>query len=167
MAKLQILGLSLNTPEPYAGGHTCTPAEASVLNYALTRGLAKGLYRLLREVSEKRGTLQGSPQDLADCERYMQEYLRGFAQGHERLAAIETEARRIGRARVEAALYRAGRKLSDLAKGEAELAISKEAEKPDVLAEATRRIDLLRSIGRADQQSSLEELISDQEPGTI
>lgn len=167
MAKLQILGLALTTPEPYLPGHVCTANEASVLNYALTRGLAKGLYRLLREVSEKRGTLQGGPEDLAECERYIQEYLKGFSQGHERLAAIEGEARRIARAKVEAGLYRAGRKLAELAKGEQDLAISREAEKPEVLAEATRRIDLLRSIGRADAQSSLEELISDQEPGTI
>lgn len=167
MAKLQILGLSLSTPEPYTSGHICTANEALMLNYALSRGLAKGLYRLLREVSEKRGTLQGSAEDLADCERYMQEYLRGFAQGHERLAAIETEARRIGRARVEAALYRAGRKLADLAKGEQDLAIAREAEKPEVLAEATRRIDLLRSIGRADKDDSLEELISDSQPHEV
>jgi hypothetical protein len=145
MPILKILGRELLTPEPYASGHVCSAAEAATLNAALTRGLAKGLYRELSENGE------ASKEQLKS---FIQGYLRGFSEGHERLRAIEAEARRLGRARVEAALYRSGRKLADLAKGEQELAISREAEKSELLAEATRRIDTLRAIGK----ENLEEL---------
>ncbi len=155
MARLQILGLSLSTPEPYAKGHVCSAAEAATLNAALTRGLAKALYRELKEVSQERETLQGSEEDLARCQALIASFVKGFSEGHERLAAIQSEARRIGRARAEAAVYRTGKRLEALAKGEQEELIAREAARSEVLAEATRRIDHMRSIGTA---SALEEL---------
>ena len=129
-----------------------------MLNAALTRGLAKGLYRVLQETTdpdERPGRVTA----------FIQEYLRGFSEGHERLRVIENEARRIGRARVEAALYRSGKRLSELAGGEVTALIAREAEKPEVLAEATRRIDTLRAFGSesATGEASLEELVSERE----
>ena len=144
MPRLVILGQELFTPEPYSPGHICTEAEASVLNTALTRGLAKGLYR---ELSEGRGETLAA---------YIASYLRGFSQGHERLRVIEAEARRIGRAKVEAALYRQGKKLASLAASEVTLLVAREAERAEVLAEATRRIDALRAC--ASEREGLEEL---------
>lgn len=158
MPRLCILGQEISTPEPYSSGHICTAAEAATLNASLTRGLAKGLYRMLSEVGEG---------EIVNCEEFIQGYLRGFSEGHERLRAIEAEARRIGRAKVEAGLYRQGKRLAELAKGEIEALITREAQRDEVSSEATRRIDTLRSIGRADRESSLEELLSDQEPGQI
>jgi len=143
MPRLVILGRELITPEPYSAGHACTPAEAATLNAALTRGLAKACYR---EISER-----GEQADLQAC---VASYLKGFSQGHERLRAIEAEARRIGRARVEAALYRQGKKLASLAASEISALVAREAEREEVLLEATRRIDALRAV----QREGLEEL---------
>ncbi len=150
MAHLQILGLSLSTPEPYTKGHVCTAAEAAALNAVLTRGLAKALHR---EIAEARDA--GQEPASVETASLITSFLQGFAEGHERLAAIQSEARRIGRARAEAAVYRTGKRLEQLAKGEQEELIVREAGKSEVLAEATRRIDLMRSIGTA---SALEEL---------
>ena len=135
MAKLKILGHRLSTPEPYSAGHCCTLAEAATLNAALTRGLAKGIYRELSEDA------------AADIESYIASFARGFAEGHERLKAIETAAKQIARGRLEAALYRHGKKLSDLAAGELEVLLAREAESEEVQQEARRRIDTLRAIG--------------------
>ena len=137
MAKLSILGTTLTTPEPYASGHCCTAAEAAVLNAALTRGIAKMLHRELTA-------------DLAaDTSKAISEYLKGFSAGHERLRAIQAEARRIARGHIEAQLYRHGKKLEELAAGEREELVATEAARAEVFAEATRRIDTLRSIGHA------------------
>ena len=151
MPTLKILSRTIPTPEPYSAGHTCTAAEAATLNAALTRGLAKGLDKLLRGREERPREEEAVLEEIAG---FIASYLRSFAQGHERLRAIEAEARRLARTRIEAALYRQGKRLSELALGEQTLAIAKEAEKAEVLAEATRRIDALRAVGSC----SLEEL---------
>jgi hypothetical protein len=147
MTKLIILGLEVSTPEPYAAGHVCTLAEAAALNAALTRGLAKGIHRRLRERYNEEAREAPSESDRNCIAAFIPEFLKGFSQGHERLRVIEAESRRIARGHVEAQLYRHGRKLSELAKGEQEDLIAREAATAVVLAEATRRIDTLRSIG--------------------
>lgn len=164
MPKLHILNHEILTPEPYSAGHCCSPAEASVLNAALTRGLAKGAYRLLSDARER-----GELVTAGAIDTFVESFLKGFTEGHERLRAIETEARRIARARLEAALYRSGRKLSELAEGEQREAIQREAEKEEVLAEARRRIDALRALGSeaASRGEDLEELVSDREPHQV
>lgn len=155
MAKLHLLGLSLSTPEPYAKGHVCSAAEAAALNAVLTRGLAKMLHRELAEARDA-----GREPASVETAGLIEDFLRGFAEGHERLEAIKSEARRIGRAKAEAAVYRTGKRLEALAKGEQEELIAREAARSEVLAEATRRIDLMRSIGTA---SALEELAGELE----
>jgi hypothetical protein len=158
MTKLIILGLEVSTPEPYAAGHVCTLAEAAALNAALTRGLAKGIHRRLRERYDAEGRETPSEADRAEIAKFFPDFLRGFAEGHERLRVIEAESRRIARGHIEAQLYRHGRKLSELAKGEQEELIAREAATAAVLAEATRRIDTLRSIGSA----ALEDLLGEE-----
>jgi hypothetical protein len=155
MPTLKILSHSIPTPEPYTAGHVCTAAEAAVLNASLTRGLAKGLDRLLRSLQEAG---KGEDVVLGEIEDFVAGYLRSFAEGHERLRAIEAEARRLARSRIEAALYRQGKRLSELAPGEQTLAILKEAEREEVLSEAARRIDALRAVGTL---MGLEELAED------
>lgn len=124
-----------------------------MLNAALTRGLAKLAYRELASAQEV-----GRERAEGELERSIEGYRKGFAEGHERLRAIEAEARRLARDRIEAALYRYGKALKDLAAGEQQELIAREAETSSVLAEATRRIDTLRAIGAG----GLEELSSDQ-----
>jgi hypothetical protein len=155
MPTLKILSHSISTPEPYTAGHTCTAAEAATLNASLTRGLAKGLDRLLRGLQE---TQKGEEETLQEISDFIAGYLRSFAEGHERLRAIEAEARRLARTRIEASLYRQGKRWNELAPGEQTLAIAKEAEREEVLSEAARRIDALRAVGTL---MGLEELAED------
>ena len=91
----------------------------------------------------------GSDDEIArSCEEYIEQHLLGFAQGHERLRAIEQEALHVARQRVHAALNRDGR-FGLVTREEEETMVKEMAQQPDVRREATRRVDDVRSIARS------------------
>jgi hypothetical protein len=163
VAKINILGFSIDVPTTYSAGHPCTASEAEVLNRILTRTIAKGLYKTLvtglalrhaesfdglssdEERSEVRALAQG----------FIERFTLGFSQGHERLAAVEVEARRIAMAVLEAALYRRGQKLGELHEQEREDKIRELMLSANVRREAETRVDGARALAGAAHEELL------------
>ena len=144
MPRLSILSFDFSYEHPYAEGHVCTRAEAECLALALNRGLAKGLYRMITQAS----ALGLAPRDevQAAAERFVSEHLRGFSFGHERLRAVEGEARRIAQGLVEAELYARG--LSAKQCSDFDDRVEVVASRAGVLTEASRRVDDVQRIAR-------------------
>jgi hypothetical protein len=161
MPQLTILGLPVDLPPAYASGHVCTQAEADALTALRTRGLAKGLHRVvLNECVSRgysdvwgfvRGTLDGPTlsEISAVASAFCASYVEGFVQGHERLRAIAGEARRIAQLMIEEQLYAQGRSLHDVPKGELDANVARYAASANVRAEAARRIDDVQRLARS------------------
>jgi hypothetical protein len=156
MPQLMILGLPVALPPAYTSGHVCTQAEADVLNALRTRGLAKGLHRVILGECVSRGHqnvrgMDGPTRDeVTRCaQAFCTSHVEGFAQGHERLRAIEGEAKRIAQLMIEEQLYAQGKTLRDAPKGETDAMIAYYAASAKVRDEAARRIDDVQRLARS------------------
>ena len=145
-----IHGYEFTCSHEYTSGHICTQAEAEVLQRALVRTLAKGLARVIAAGKEAKRP----PAEIhAEGEAYINDHLRGFAQGFERTRAIAVEARRIAQSTIETRLYAQGKTLRDIAESEFESLVSTLSLRENILAEATRRIDDIQRIAREAHES--------------
>jgi len=166
---ISILGISLDVETPYVGGHICTPAEAAALNRLLVRGTAKGLHKAIREACNARGydnanepMPQGMREQVESVARdYAREYAQGFSEGHERLRAIEVEARRIGLASLASSLYQHGRKIEDIEVSEREAKVNELSLNSSIRREAERRVDDTARLANAAHEELLAALNSD------
>jgi hypothetical protein len=170
VAKINILGFSVEVPTTYSAGHVCTASEAETLNRILTRTAAKGLYKTLSAGLASR--LVGADEDLTQAMRaelielangYVERFTLGFSQGHERLAAVEVEARRIATSVLEAALYRRGQKLADLHEHEREDKVRELMLSENVRREAETRIDGARALAGAAHEELLASIAGGQD----
>jgi hypothetical protein len=156
MPHVNILGFSTLLPQPYSAGHVVTQAEADALNRLLVRGLSKALHRVLLDALAPHGArVMGQVGDAvrdataARAAVFISEYVEGFANGHDRLRAIDVEARRIAALAVETDLYRQGRALREVPAVELDAMVSALAASPRVREEAQRRVDDLAQIARS------------------
>lgn len=166
---VKVLGFSYELPQPYAVGHCCTAAEASALNRILTRGLAKGLYKVLSSGLKPLG--HDRAEGLSDAQRsgvesmgleYIADFCLGFSAGHETTRSIRVEAERIARQMLETQLYKQGKSLKDLHEKEREAHIDQLAVSDRVRAEAERRVRVTQEIAERAHGELLESLGEDQ-----
>ena len=103
MPVAKILGFQFQLPSPYAAGHVCTAAEADTLNRLLTRGLAKGLHKIIDSQLELRNDFNGPPTEDERATitesglEYISEFVLGFSLGHDVARAIRLECDRLAR----------------------------------------------------------------------
>lgn len=170
MTKINILGLACEVPTTYSTGHVCTQSEAEVLNRILTRTIAKGLYKTLSSALALRhvgsfeglGSAEERSEVLALAQGFIERFTLGFSQGHERLAAVEVEARRIALAVLEAALYKRGQKLGDLHGEEREDKLRELMLSANVRREAETRTDGARALAGAVHEELLASIAGGQ-----
>lgn len=162
MTKINILGLSCEVPTTYSAGHVCTQSEAETLNRILVRTIAKGIYKVIGAALAVRGgvpvesmSAKDRGEVLALAQGFIERFTLGFSQGHERLAAVEVEARRIALAVLEAALYRRGQKLGEMPEGEREDKLRELMLSANVRREAETRIDGARALAGAAHEELL------------
>jgi len=155
-APICILGFTLQVPQPYAAGHVCTASEAEALNRLLLRGVSKGIHKALVSSLTVVGRSSASvctdeerAEVLASGQTYVADFVSGFAEGHEVQRAIRIECLRIARTRLEAQLYRQGRKLANLSQLELETALDQLAQQPAVREEAERRVRITLEVANA------------------
>ena len=166
MPSAHILGFSFHLPSPYSAGHTCTAAEAESLNRLLVRGLAKGLHRVLdtRHVAhEMSGGGPLSQDEIAASQEagleYIQEFVLGFALGHDVARAIRLECDRLAKQLLEVQLNRQGKILKDLTPDEQRSALTDLSRSEKVVTEANRRVSVTQEIAQK-AQAELQEALS-------
>lgn len=140
--EITIQGLTFAAPQPYSAGHTCTEAEASVLNSVLANALRNNF---ARRVKEYEGTSQGDAVHI-QLQREFDSYAASYTLNARTGDPIERAARRIAQDLVRTALNERGQKPSDLADGVFDSLVAKAALKPSVLSEARRRVEATKSI---------------------
>lgn len=130
---------------PYAQGHVCSQAEADTLNQLFLRSATKGVQRIVHEGIV--GPWKHSEVQFA-VSKFLQRHALGFREGHERLRAIEGEAKRLATLAYETELYKQGRRLRDVAKGEVDIAVAEIAAREDIITQARARIDAVQAVAR-------------------
>lgn len=157
---VKILGFSYELPQPYNVGHICSVAEAAALNRVLTKGISKGLYKVLAGALRATGfnSREGLGADAAAAiqemgAEYVSDYCLGFSAGHDVQRSIRIEAERIARQMLETSLYRKGQSLKDLTEKDRISQIDQLASSEKVRAEAERRVQVTQEIaGRAHDE---------------
>lgn len=136
--EITIQGLAFSAPQPYAAGHQCTEAEASVLNSVLANALRNNFARRVKESVDADGTVS------IDAQAALQDEFASYASSYTLNARtgdpVERAAKRIAQDLVRTALNERGQKPSDLAEGVFDSLVAKAALKPSVLGEAKRRV---------------------------
>lgn len=162
---VRILGFSYELPQPYSQGHVCSAAEAAALNRVLTRGISKGLYKVLLAGINPTGHSEASK--LSEEQRsaisamgaeFIEDHCLGFSMGHEVQRSIRVEAERIARGLLETQLYKQGKSLKDLAEADRAEQISQLASTERVRTEAERRVKVTQEIAERAHGELLESL---------
>ena len=164
MPVAKILGFQFQLPTPYAVGHICTLAEADALNRLLVRGLAKGLHKVLDS-----GLTDYAPGPLSDDERaeltergleYINEFVLGFALGHDVARAIRLECDRLAKQTLEVQLNRQGKSLKDLPSDQLRTTLADLARSEKIVNEANRRVSVTQEIAQR-AEAELQEALGD------
>ena len=153
-----ILGLDFTLITPYCAGHTCTQNEAQTLNRALTKGISKGMFKVLTATRSALG-LGDAPDQRATLHEaglaYISEFTEGFALGHERTRAIRIECERIAKQLLEAQQNAKGASARDLPESELAARLSELAKSEKVRSEAERRVQVTLEIAQSAHQDLL------------
>jgi len=161
--QIRILGFDFELTHPYATGHQCTQNEAQTLNRALTKGISKGMFKVLTATRTQMGLHADAPlgadQAAAMHEAglaYISEFSEGFALGHERTRAIRIECERIARQLLEAQCNAKGTSARDLPETELVARLSELASSEKVRGEAERRVQVTLEIAQSAHADLLE-----------
>jgi hypothetical protein len=168
MPSATILGFQFELPSPYATGHQCTLAEAEALNRLLVRGLAKGLHKVIdarHEAHERSGDGPFSQDEVAETQEagleYINEFVLGFALGHDVARAIRLECDRLAKQTLEVQLNRQGKTLKDLPADQQRTALIDLARSEKIVKEAERRVSVTQEIA-LKAQAELQEALGGQ-----
>lgn len=163
-ADLTIQGLTFSAPQPYAAGHTLTDNEASALNQVLAENLRNNFAGTIKQAFEdfrKTNNLAEDAEvavdqlDKDDLETkftaYAAEYEFGVRRaGGSRLPSdpIEREAYEMAQDLIKQALKKKNVKLDTVPKEKFHEFVTQLLDsKPEIRAEAKRRVEASRSIG--------------------
>ena len=160
--QIRILGFDFELTHPYAAGHQCTHNEAQTLNRALTKGISKGMFKVL---SNRAGLGISDSDPLNEDHRavlherglaYIAEFTEGFALGHERTRAIRIECERIAKQLLEAQQNARGASARDLPESELATRLSELVASEKVRSEAERRVQVTLEIAQSAHADLLE-----------
>ena len=160
--QIRILGLDFTLITPYCAGHTCTQNEAQTLNRALTKGISKGMFKVLTATRSALGLHADAPDQRATRAMlheaglaYISEFTEGFALGHERTRAIRIECERIAKQLLEAQQNAKGASARDLPESELAARLAELAKSEKVRSEAERRVQVTLEIAQSAHQDLL------------
>lgn len=156
--KVKVSGLLFAMPAPrYAEGHVLTAGEASALNQTRVENLRNNTANKVKAAMTAAGVdkAEALPQEVidkleADFLAYADEY--EFTVGTVRRVTdpVETEARKIGKEMLRAALRANGIDLKTMAEGQFDTLLSNLLEKrPDIRETAAQRVSLTKSMASA------------------
>lgn len=141
-----IQGRTFQIPRPFAEGHACTGAEASVLNQTLTENVRNNLAQRVKKAVDEDTFDQSAMQGEVD--EYLEEYEFGARRGRGPTDPVEREALIIAKDEVKKALRKSGHKLADIDSSDiTRLAEQVVEENPDIRKEAERRCKEKSKIG--------------------
>lgn len=111
-AELTIQGKTFQAPTPYVAGHVLTDVEASVLNQTFLENLRNNFGAKMKKAVEEGQPVPGDDEFAS----YAAAYKFGLRQVGERVERdpIKTEARKLVRDKLSAALKARGHKVKDL-----------------------------------------------------
>lgn len=147
-----IQGIEFTAPAPYSEGHVLTVAEAATLNQTLGENLRNNFAKRVKDAKDKAagGAL---PDDViaslkGEFESYSNEYeFAGKRSPRVTADPVTREARKIAKSLVVEALKARNMDIKTLADGKMDELISTLLEKkPDIRAEAQRRIDAAKAV---------------------
>jgi hypothetical protein len=140
---ITVLGYSFNITKQYSAGHVCTESEAQALQRYFNRHLAKGVHKVISEMI----SAQASAEDiLARGRAFVSQFTQGFTQGHERLRAINSEARRIALQAIETNMYKRGLSLKSLSPPELEDMVVQLSSEDSIRKVAEERVRQVQTI---------------------
>lgn len=117
-----IAGVGVTVPQPYAEGHSCTAAEASMLNQTIAENFSNNLRKRIEEFVESEGAApRVATADEAQIivNDYAAAYVPGVRQGGggggaRSLTPLEKEVRELARGKVSEHLKSKGLKKADV-----------------------------------------------------
>ena len=133
-------------PRPFAEGHTCTAAEAGVLNQTLGENVRNNLAKTIKALEEKDEFDHTKFQTTIN--EYLAEYEFGARRSRGPVDPTEREALIIAKGHVRNALREHNYKISDISADDmTRLAHETIEANPDITKEAKRRVDQRGKIG--------------------
>jgi hypothetical protein len=142
---ITILGFSFPIAQRYSAGHVCTESEAQALQRYFNRHLAKGIHKAIADMVG----VHSNSEIQSRGEQFSSQFTIGFSQGHERLRAINSEARSIAKQAIETKMYARGLSIKSLSPGELEDMVSKLSAQEGIQKIAEERVDYIQRIARA------------------
>jgi hypothetical protein len=140
---ITVLGFVFQITQIYRAGHTCTESEAQALQRYFNRHLAKGVHKVISGMV----SAQKSAGDVqARGDGFVSQFTQGFTHGHERLRAINSEARRIAMQAIETNMYKRGLSLKSLSPPELEDMVMELAGQAGIRAVAEERVRQVQHI---------------------
>lgn len=152
-AELTIQGKTFQAPTPYTAGHVLTDVEASVLNQTFLENLRNNFGAKMKKAFFDGATVPGA----AEFAEYAAQYKFGLRQVGERVERdpIKTEARKLIREKLTAALKAKGHKVKDLEEGKLAAMIEEALTKhPQFLQQAAAIVEARKAA--ATDLSSLD-----------
>lgn len=151
--KFQIQDKMFDIPKPFAEGHTCTGAEAGVLNQTLAENTRNNMAARIKKAVEDGTYDQVKMQGEVD--EYLEGYDFGVRRGRGPVDPTEREARNIAVDAVKNAIRNAGMKVGDVDTADINrLADEAIAANPDITKEAKRRVDQRSKIAVGEMDLS-------------
>jgi hypothetical protein len=157
---ITVLGFSFQVPTQYSAGHVCTESEAQALQRYFNRHLAKGVHKVISGMI----SAQASAENVqARGDSFVFQFTQGFTHGHERLRAINSEARRIALQAIETNMYKRGLSLKSLSPPELEDMVMQLSAEVGIRAVAEERVRQVQTIAKTAHEDlfSAEDLVED------
>ena len=152
-AKFVIQEKAFDIPRPFAEGHTCTGAEAGVLNQTLAENTRNNMAARIKKAVEDGTYDQNAMQ--GEIDQYLEEYDFGVRRGRGPVDPVEREARNIAVDAVKTAIRNAGMKVADVDTADINrLADEAIADNPDITKEAKRRVEQRNKLTVGDMDLS-------------
>ena len=109
-----IEGVSLIIPLPFTSGHTCSEAEAGVLNQVVAENVRNNLREAVKELKTKSPDTDITAAVQSEVDKYVLEYKFGERRSGPRLDPVEAQALELAVGVVKRRAVDAGEKLADL-----------------------------------------------------
>lgn len=152
---LTIQKIEFQAPAPYNEGDTMNLAEANTLNQTLGENLRNNFADKVKKAVEAAGEAGLSAESTERLRVEFAEYaasyeFQGRRQRRETLDPVGREALKMAKVAVHSAIRARDMKIEELPEDHVEKLIKQYAAKPEVQAEAQRRVDATRSLAADD-----------------
>jgi hypothetical protein len=142
---ITILGFTFPITQRYDAGHVCSESEAQALQRYFNRHLAKGIHKAIADMVG----VDSNSEIQSRGEQFSSQFAIGFTQGHERIRAINAEARSMALQAIETRMYKRGQNVKSLTQFELEDMVTKLSAQEGIQKIAEERVDYIQRIARS------------------